>query len=262
MESAANTLPSAGLVSPGGNGTQVVFPPDGRVPIDPTTLFPFQCIGELTVQFPNGAQYTGTGTLIDGFHVLTCAHLLFSEDDGGLAEQVTFAPGRNEGADNPYPYGQIAMAQGGIAIPEGYQAHPAPIPGELVPDVTQYLYDYGVVTLANEVYFDQYPRPYWADDEALEPTTCYITGYPLDKPAGTMWQGEGDVQPEDTQQFLFYQISTFDGQSGSAVMGEFPGVAFPGIVGIHVGGTLDGVLDTNFAVRLYPEVIDVINDWL
>ena len=44
----------------------------------------------------------------------------------------------------------------------------------------------------------------------------WVTGYPGDKPGGTMWQMKGRLK-QLTKRKLFYPIDTYGGQSGSPV---------------------------------------------
>lgn len=242
-----------------GPGARIVIPPDTRIRVNPTTGFPYRCIGQITASFPGGSSYTGTGTLIDEFHVLTCAHVLFSPDDGGFATSVSFAPARNGRVE---PWGSIAASR--LSLPEEYVTAPPPSPfGNGLVDYTQYLYDFALVTLGSAVDFDAYPAPAWVDNGGLRGVACSVTGYPGDKPPGTMWGASGQVQTEDTEQFLFYRISTYAGESGAAVMGRFdPRVPGIEIVGVHVAGTVVSGEETNFAVRLSPEVLGVITGWM
>jgi glutamyl endopeptidase len=244
------------------HGTQIVFPTSNRVQVNPTNVPPFYWTGQLEIQFPNGTQGTGTGILIDEYYVLTCAHNLYQKQFGGYAKKVTFALARN-GANNPYGVVGVKAQQ----VPEDYKTLSPPSPDNSgnVKDYTKYLSDYGLVKLEKGLSPAgiTYPAMYAADDNSLKEKSVDIAGYPGDKLPRTMWHAEGNLPKEIDQHFLFYQISTYSGQSGSAVTALFKNLVnptVPRIVGIHVAGVQD--LNTNFAVRITQDVIDTVNRWM
>ena len=205
-------------------------------------------MGQLTMRFPNQEVYVGTGTLIDELHVLTCAHNLYSKEDGGWATSVDFVCARN----GPHePYGRVLARR--LWIPEEYRTLDAPNPNRsngYVAEVTQFLYDYGVVSLREPLEAPGSVPLYASPDSKLQKRHIGIWGYPGDKPAGTMWGTEG-APPTTSESLLFYRLATFNGQSGSGVL--FRTSTVPKVVGIHVAG--DQALGTNFAVRLTEEII-------
>jgi V8-like Glu-specific endopeptidase len=245
---------------------QIVFPPDTRVPVNPTTGPFFRMVGQLTMTFPNGITYVGTGTLLNQSTVLTCAHNLFDNSIGGWATQVQFTPARN---GQLAPFGIFAAAQNGLSVPDLYRQLSPPnpnqsngaVPGGLV-EVTQYIYDYGVVRLAQAVNMADFFGMYAADDNQIRASNMDITGYPGDKPPGTMWHAQGPVIGF-SDELLFYTISTFEGQSGSPLRMPIAGLNPPGwpwIIGVHVAGSTG--LGANFAVRLTDDVIEEVMGWM
>lgn len=237
----------------------IVIPPDTRVQVNPTTVFPYWSTGQLVMTFPNGKQYTGTGTLIDERHVLTCAHNLFGEGQGGPAQQVLYLPARD---GNTVPYG-VALAER-IFYPENYVLHPPANPnveGIVVQDYTQYLFDYGLVRLNAGINPGNLMTMYAAADNALQGQDVELAGYPGDKPIGTMWNGSGVLPNQLDEHFLFYGISTYKGQSGSSIRFATGAPQNPlRIVGIHVAGLPQ--FNANFAVRLTDEIIEQMADWM
>jgi len=240
------------------DNVSIVFPGSNRIQVNNTTAYPFCTIGQFTMTFPNGKTYTGTGTLLDRNHVLTAAHNLYGNDVGGWARSVTFAAARN---GNNYPYNSVAAAT--IFVPEDYRFLSPPNPDDVPAnniDYTQYLYDYGLVRLSSPVDAGVMRMHNPSDDE-LDARIFTVTGYPGDKPAGTMWGADGRLSGY-AEEFLFYQISTYRGESGSAVATLFDHLVnpqIPRICGIHVAGS--GRLGANFAVRLRDEVIEQIVSW-
>lgn len=241
---------------------QIVFPGDNRVRIDPTKVNPYWWVGEIECTFPNGTTASGTGTLIGERSVLTCAHLLYQSQFGGDVTGIKFALARN---GNKHPYKIVTSKLFGI--PELFRKSSPPIPNKYgeVGEYTKYMYDYAVIRLDESLEPDgiTYPAIQVASNSELGYRKCDIAGYPGDKSEGTMWNGSGELSVADSQEFLFYQISTYNGQSGAAVRSLFPKLVrpeIPRIVGIHVAGSEQ--LNSNFAVRINENVFGDIMRWM
>lgn len=237
----------------------IVIPPDTRVQVNPTTVFPYWSIGQLEMLFPNGKQYSGTGTLIAPRYVLTCAHNLYGEELGGPAREVIFYPARDGTVD---PYGGIFSTRN--FCPDNYLLSPPPDPiadDGTVRDYTRYLFDYGLVRLQRQVDPGALMAMYDAPDKDLRRRTVDLAGYPGDKTYGTMWNGSDSLPHVLDEHFLFYRISTYKGQSGSAIRlaTGLPQNPF-WIVGVHVAGLPQ--FDANFAVRITDEIIDQVYRWM
>jgi glutamyl endopeptidase len=237
---------------------QIVFPPDTRTQVRQTTEFPYIAMGQLVMDFPNGKRYTGTGTLIDGRHVLTAAHNLYGNDSGGWALRVWFVPARN---GDEMPFGILEAEK--IFITEEYKTLSPPNPNATwqgnVDDCTPYTEDYGLVRLKKAINLPILGM-YAASNHVLN-CPARITGYPGDKaPENTMWTDSKNLTfpPDDT--FLFYRINTFNGQSGAAVIADLDLPVGKSIVGIHVAG--DPKLRTNFGVRLTRDIINQVLAWM
>ncbi len=241
--------------------SDIVFPPDTRTRVDDTTAWPYNTIGLVQMRFPNGKRFLGTGTLINENHVLTCAHNLYSAEDGGSAVEVVFSPGRN---GEETPYGTYYAKT--IYYPELYSRlapqNPNENPGGVVEDYSHYLYDYGLIRLNKIVDRDMHFGLFAATDEQLRAMDVNITGYPGDKrPRKTMWQANGTFDNGISDDFLFYTIDTYKGESGSAVNGFVPDTPpYRQIVGIHVAGSVRK--QTNFAVRLTLDKMYQILEWM
>ncbi len=221
---------------------RIVFAPDTRERITPTTTPPWTSLGQLIVTFPDANAYSGTGVVIGERHILTAAHNVFDHELGGFAVAGVFLPTR-DGATIP----DRAYIDR-VFVTDAYSGRTPS------PDAE----DYAVIRLSDEI---DYPvlRLLAATDEQLDRAAVTVAGYPGDKqPDNTLWSASGNLAAPDDD-FLYYQISTFRGESGAPVLLP-PGQAAPSIVGVHVAG--DRTRQTNFAVRLTAERIRQIQAWM
>ena len=242
--------------------TEIVFPPDHRVQVTETLEYPFSTIGRLVMKFPNGKLYSGTGTLINENHVVTCAHNLWGAELGGKATEVSFTPAQN--GDNK-PFGTITASNWWVSEDYVTTSPPSPllIEGDIVKDYTKYLFDFGLVRLSKSAPSDASYCPMISfSDDTITKNTIRITGYPGDlakiRGIGTMWTAQGKVKASQDDDLLFYQIDTNKGESGSALM--IPYQNYQAICAIHVAGSSS--LGSNFAVRLNQTNINTINNWM
>ena len=83
-----------------------------------------------------------------------------------------------------------------------------------------------------------------------------ICGYPGDKDTNTMWQARGPFRATDL--FFKHRIPTTEGQSGSPIIKIKNGKEY--VIGVHTGSNSKG--NKNIAVRLTPENLDKINEWV
>ncbi|MCG6659759.1 DUF4214 domain-containing protein [Halomonas campisalis] len=85
--------------------------------VDEHANFPFSAVTYVEATFPDGTRVSGAGAVVGVNDVLTAAHLVYSPENGGLAEQVTVYPGHD---------GRIDPADGYLAgYAEYYQLEPA-----------------------------------------------------------------------------------------------------------------------------------------
>lgn len=220
-----------------------VFPPDNRKRISNTKTAPWDGVGMLEMTFPDGQTYVGTATLVDDTHLATCAHNLFYGAAGGRAASVRFYPANNGAAD--HPYGSYVANK--LYYPAGFET-----------DEDNRSLDYGIVRLAKAVpaNLTRYALKIAADKD-LASLDVQIAGYPGDKlPADTMWCGSGRLT-EVGAKLLNYRISTYEGQSGSAVAAKDAGGKWC-IYGIHVSGGAA----SNTACRINSTVKNNMDSWI
>ena len=63
--------------------------------------YPYSAVVYIEARFPSGEMYTGSGVVVGRNDVLTASHLIYSVEEGGLAEDINVYPGRN-GFDMPF----------------------------------------------------------------------------------------------------------------------------------------------------------------
>ncbi|MCG2616167.1 trypsin-like serine protease [Terrimonas sp. NA20] len=236
------------------NNSDIHFPGSKMTRIVDTTnfIFPFICL--LQIKFGSGIKGHATGTLINGKYVLTAAHNVHNKQYGKAIE-VTVIPGQN---GDLKPFGEFQMER--FFVPDEYADDPASIPAEEENIVQEdHVYDYALIELKEA---DNRQNPlsiHVATNEELTQGDASITGYPGDKPAGSMWEASGQLRiKKEVPALLFYQISTFRGDSGSGIQKNIDKNCF--ITGIHVAGSSEE--NTNFGVRITQEVSARISQWM
>lgn len=166
---------------------------DSRSPVKDTTKMPYRWICQIiaTVQDPamkGGAPtpFIGTGLLISPRHVLTAAHTVWFQKDGGVyrAKQVEVSPGRSRGSK---PFGT-------------YRVTGAKFPKEYAPVTAGSCYDYALLTLDESIGGKRFkaignePLAYWGsglkghdtrleyvEPAALRKKAVHVVGYAGDK---------------------------------------------------------------------------------
>lgn len=241
----------------------VVLPNDNRARVPDTSVKPYIWVGRLATQWKDGSVTFGTATLIDDYHALTCAHNLY-DSEMKWYRKVIFSPAMNRSATHQ-PIAPWNLAVAGAAVPEEYQKQPPPAPpvGGVAPDdITEYLWDYGVVRLAKCVPDQLVGTEFQvstSDGCAGQPGA--IIGYSgdLDPTAHTQYTRTGTLRVDNTDDFVTYQMSTYHGDSGAAVYWQRPGRPYKSIVAVHVTGVPpsgpgqnDGL---NFGPALDPKAI-------
>jgi V8-like Glu-specific endopeptidase len=94
------------------------------------------------------------------------------------------------------------------------------------------------------------PAKYVNDPVTTVGTPIRVIGYPGDKPWATMWESKG-VSTTETTNRIYYNASTFGGNSGSPVFNDQNEV-----IGIHFGA----VSGENMAVRFKPSIYEFIRE--
>lgn len=207
---------------------------DDRVQVTDTTTHPFRWLCRLEITAATGARWLGTGWFAAPGLIVTAGHCVYIHNHGGWVSSVAAYVGQNgsqvhrslastrfasssgwvQNRDTRYDYGVIFVTPGG----DGY-------------------FGYGVLS-----------------DELLGGAVANVSGYPQDKPPGTMWGHAKQLLPPDPLT-LHYQIDTFGGMSGAPVF-LWDGRDYV-VAGIHNYGDVAG----NVATRVTPEIFKNLERW-
>ncbi|MEO0536703.1 MAG: CARDB domain-containing protein [Cyanobacteria bacterium P01_A01_bin.123] len=222
---------------------KIILGPDDRTKVSDTTIYPWSSIGKITMQFPDGKQYRGSGAMISPYHFLTAGHNIYDSDKGGFYEGATVALGQE--GDTKY-FGEAVVTR--YLTSQKYVDDENPG------------YDWAILTLDRRIgNFTGWMGTHAAKGSFLKNLDVITAGYPADK-FNDMYQALGQIQKVEKRQ-IFYQdtLDTNGGQSGSPVWYYKDGE--PKIVGVHAYG---GVKDGNFnaATRIRGYHIDWFNKLL
>lgn len=225
---------------------EAVIGPDNRILVRNTTDWPWRVQGKLTMDFPNGRSYIGSGTLINKHHVLTAGHCVFDESLGGWATSITFTPAQN---DTARPFG-VAVASRLVSVKGWTEEHkPEWDMGMLIldRDIGDSTGWFGIITGPDDILKDYYVN---------------VTGYPGDIPRdgreGRLQYTMRDAIKTVSSEVLGYHIDTYGGQSGSGVWSRWDGYDGYHCAGIHVRGSSR----ENQATRISQVKFDRIVEWM
>jgi len=196
------------LKSAGAEGARTVFGEDDRVEITDTEDYPYRMIGLILMESKAGEKRMCSGTLIGPHTVLTAAHCIYDHDRGGWLQNFRFVPGSRGSNTDDAPFGVYAFDA--VYILDGYTANYEGTYNSV------FLWDLGIITLQDPIGDDLGWMAYnhFEDLGAFETN---ITGYPGDKPFGTMWLSTCETEEENIAEVYFVNdCDAYPGSSGSA----------------------------------------------
>ncbi|MCH5280527.1 MAG: trypsin-like serine protease [Lachnospiraceae bacterium] len=230
-------LPTLGEESEGMYGK--VFGPDTRTLVDETkrNIPPYRSIAYLNMML-NGRRYRGTAYFIEENMLLTAGHNIYDKETNQPTEEMWVIQDGNSGA--------VIRKVGRRFVPPQFIAA-ATDTGE---------HDWGLLKVETSFHDAgriTYMKAKDAPDESL--TNGLIAGYPKKvngEITDDMWEAQGAVTYQATNNTLTYQISTSGGNSGSPVMVDL-GNEWAAI-GIHV----IGAVSNNVAKAIDDDIFEII----
>jgi len=229
-----------------GNGQETVIGTDGRVRITGTTTFPYRAVVHIT---RDGNGWC-SGWMINANTVATAGHCVAPGGTGAFyTGTFRVFPGRN-GASTPY---------GSCTARRLYSVNGWVGSGDET-------YDYGALKLNCTIGNSTGWFGFWWQSGTLTGLSATTSGYPGDKPFGTMWRSIDQIRVTHDRQ-LFYLNDTIGGQSGSPVyQNRAAGSSFCSgqcVMGIHAYGLHGGAPHStnNHGTRITQAVFNNLMSW-
>ncbi len=223
---------------------ETVHGADNRVQVTATAVYPWRAICSLAITARDGSQWIGTGWFISARTVITAGHCVYIKNSGvpgrdGWVRSITVMPGRN-GATKPH----------GSVVSTVFRS------------VTGWTndgnenFDYAAILLPTPLgtttgWFGYANLP----DADIVASVLNVSGYPGDKPAGTMWVDAHRTASVNPQK-VYYDIDTLGGQSGAAVFRILPNGQRQAVA-IHAYGGAT----TNSGTRINAQVYANMTSW-
>jgi V8-like Glu-specific endopeptidase len=222
---------------------ETVHGTDQRIRVTETSKYPFRVNASLLITARDGSQWVGTAWFISPRTLITAGHCVYIKGSGspardGWVKSIQVMPGRNE---QQLPYGSVTSTH--FWTVRGWA------------DSGDENYDYGAIVLPTEMGnvvgtlgFAVYR------DVDLQGAVANVTGYPGDKPSGTLWYDSKAIAAVNPSK-VYYDIDTAGGQSGAAVYIVKDGQRIAVAVHAYGGPT------TNSGTRISAPVFANLTNW-
>ncbi|VKC25029.1 choline binding protein G [Streptococcus pneumoniae] len=223
------------------NQSEVIIGKNDLVKVKNTLQYPYSTSAYVESEFrgvKNGEDvtYRGSANFIKDNVLITAAHNIYKHEFGKDAEELYVTPARTP---NSVPFGRIKVKEARYLKEFRNTA-----PDELT------TYDLAVLILEEPIGAQLGTLGLPNNIENLKGIGATITGYPAISEDEQMYTGFKNIL-KDTGDFLFYQIDTKGGASGSAVYDSTNRV-----VGVHVSGSDPEQM--NYAVKLNEKTLSFI----
>ena len=223
------------------NQSEVIIGKNDLVKVKNTLQYPYSTSAYVESEFrgvENGKDvtYRGSANFIKDNVLITAAHNIYKHEFGKDAEELYVTPARTP---NSVPFGRIKVKEARY-LKEFRNTDP----DELT------TYDLAVLILEEPIGAQLGTLGLPNNIENLKGIGATITGYPAISEDEQMYTGFKNIL-KDTGDFLFYQVDTLRGASGSAVYDSTNRV-----VGVHTNGS--EAEQMNYAVKLNEKALSFI----
>ena len=216
---------------------------DNRLQVGDTDKYPYRVNASLLITARDGSQWIGTGWFIGPRTLITAGHCVYIKNSGlhardGWVKSMQVMPGRN---GTTLPYGSVTSSH--FWTVKGWS------------DSGDENYDYGAIIIPTELGKTVGTMGFAVHSDAeLMAAIANVTGYPGDKPSGTMWYDTKQIAAVSPSK-VHYDIDTAGGQSGACVY------VITGDQRIAIGIHAYGGATTNSGTRISPAVFTNLTNW-
>jgi len=222
---------------------ETVHGPDSRIQVEETEKYPYRLNASLLITARDGSQWIGTGWFISDRTLITAGHCVYIKNSGvpgrdGWVRTIQVMPGRN---GTKLPFGSVTSSR--FWTVKGWV------------DSGDENYDYAAIIIPTDLGKTVGVIGYGSFSDAdLVDEVANVTGYPGDKPAGTLWYDSKAIASV-TLTKVIYDIDTAGGQSGACVYVIKDGKRIA--VAVHAyGGPV-----TNSGTRISAPVYQNLTNW-
>ena len=197
----SNTITNKSSYNPSSISPFTIFGTDNRTQVKSTTSHPYYPIAHLEITYTDSTVANATGFMVSKNVLITCGHACMSYKSNAPIKTATVYPGRN-GTSKPST----------AKLSRYYVCENFTYYNDSDED------DYAIWVLNSDIgnTTGWLGIGYNTNNSFFTSNTFTLTGYPGDKPTGTMWTASGSITSCATLAF-YYKIDTIAGQSGAPV---------------------------------------------